>query len=141
MTARPTVRGAPSALSARRIILLTTISGLAAAALFVGVGIKLDPRASPPLTPPRTSSVLPGFADLVAKVKPVGHFGPRQDRCGAKMMKFDGGSTRAAGLAFEQFFRRFGMPDGVQYPAEARPSRPTHRPGLGLLHRRRTAMR
>ena len=48
MTDRPTVHGARGALSARRIILLTTISGLAAAALFVGVGIKLDPPSLSP---------------------------------------------------------------------------------------------
>ena len=71
MTTLPTVRGAPRTLSARRIILLTTISGLAAAALFVGVGIKLDPPTLSSAYAAENARRPAGFAEVVEKVKPA----------------------------------------------------------------------
>jgi serine protease Do len=130
MTARPTVRGAPSALSARRIILLTTISGLAAAALFVGVGIKLDPPSLSPAYAAENVQRSAGFADLVAKVKPSVISVRAKMDAGAKTTSFDGNRSSPQ---LDQFFRRFGMPDGGNAPQDARPSRPTTGQGSGFF--------
>jgi serine protease Do len=127
MTARPTVRGA---LSARRIILLTTISGVAAAALFVGVGIKLD-RPSISSAYAAENAMRPaGFADLVAKVKPSVISVRAKMEADAKTMSFDGNRPNPQ---IEQFFRRFGMPDGGNMPEERRQLRPTTGQGSGFF--------
>src|SRR5476649_1569250 len=110
------------ALSARRIILLaTTIASLGAAALVVAPGLNL--RSGYPgavaqnLTEQAKKVAAPvGFADIVEKVKPA---------VISVRVKIDGGS-QSTGLGGEnmenvppglqEFFRRFGMPDGQNAP-------------------------
>src|SRR5674476_99720 len=109
-------------LSARRIVLLgTTIASLGAAALIIGPGLNL-PGGYPAALAQNLSEQahkLPaptGFADIVAKVKPA---------VMSVRVKMDGGS-QTTGLGgqnmdnvppgLQEFFRRFGMPDGQNGP-------------------------
>jgi serine protease Do len=105
-------------LSARRIVLLaTTIASLGAAALVVAPGLNLHggyPAAlAQNLTEQAKRVAAPvGFADIVEKVKPA---------VISVRVKIDGGS-QTAGMGGEnmenvppglqEFFRRFGMPNG-----------------------------
>jgi len=109
-------------LSARRIILLaTTIASLGAAALVVAPGLNLQggyPAAfAQNLTEQAHKVAGPtGFADIVEKVKPA---------VISVRVKLDGGSqTNGLGgenmenipPGLQEFFRRFGMPDGQNGP-------------------------
>jgi serine protease Do len=105
-------------LSARRVILLaTTIASLGAAALVVAPGLNLQGGYPAALAQNLTEQAhkLPapnGFADIVEKVKPA---------VISVRVKMDGGS-QTTGLGgqnmdnippgLQEFFRRFGMPDG-----------------------------
>ena len=120
----PSVIPAPKkrrALSARRIALLaTTIAGLGTAALVVAPGLDLHhgyPAAlAQNLTEQAHKLQAPiGFADIVEKVKPA---------VMSVRVKMDGGS-QTTGLGqnmdnappgLQEFFRRFGMPDGQNGP-------------------------
>ena len=114
-------------LSARRIVLLgTTIASLGAAALIIGPGLNL-PGGYPAALAQNLSEQahkLPaptGFADIVAKVKPA---------VMSVRVKMDGGS-QTTGLGgqnmdnvppgLQEFFRRFGMPDGQNGPGGMSP--------------------
>lgn len=105
-------------LSARRILLLaTTIASLGAAALVVAPGLNLQGGYPAALAQNLTEQArkLPaptGFADIVEKVKPA---------VISVRVKLDGGSqtTGPGGQnmdnippGLQEFFRRFGMPDG-----------------------------
>jgi serine protease Do len=109
-------------LSARRIILLaTTVASLGAAALVIAPGLNL-PSGYPAalaqnLTEQAHKLQAPiGFADIVEKVKPA---------VISVRVKVDGGS-QTTGLGgqnldnippgLQEFFRRFGMPDGQNGP-------------------------
>ena len=129
MTNLPTVRNPRRILSARRIVLLATISGLAAGAVLAGSGVQV------PL--PRFSSVhaaesaqrMAGFADLVDKVKPA-VISVRVKMDGdARMTGFDGNSPFPPNSPMERFFRRFGMPYGEDTPDKER--QPHHAPMTG----------
>src|SRR5476651_449566 len=118
-------------LSARRVILLaTTIASLGAAALVVAPGLNLQggyPAAlAQNLTEQAKKVAAPvGFADIVEKVKPA---------VISVRVKLDGGS-QTTGLSGEnmenippglqEFFRRFGMPDGQNGP-QGMPRGPRH---------------
>jgi len=130
MTTLPTVRGAPRTLSARRIILLTTISGLAAAALFVGVGIKLDSPTVSSAYAAENARRPAGFAEVVEKVKPAVISVRAKMDAGAKTTGLDGNWPNPQ---IEQFLRRFGMPDGGNMPENPRQSRPTTGQGSGFF--------
>jgi serine protease Do len=99
-------------LSARRLVLLAGVAGLGVAVLFGGAGLL------PKSTGPALSSIAyaqgvqrpAGFADIVEKVKPAVISVRVKVNSGAKMMGFDGNSPNSQ---MERFFRRFGMPDGL----------------------------
>jgi serine protease Do len=109
----------PRALSARRLVLLTTtIASLGVAALVVAPGLNLTggyPAAvAQNLSEQAHRLQAPvGFADIVEKVKPA---------VISVRVKVDGG-TETTGLnsndvppGLREFFRRFGMPDGSNGP-------------------------
>jgi serine protease Do len=109
----------PRALSARRLVLLTTtIASLGVAALVVAPGLNLAggyPAAvAQNLSEQAHRLQAPvGFADIVEKVKPA---------VISVRVKVDGGSE-TTGLnsndvppGLREFFRRFGMPDGSNGP-------------------------
>src|SRR5665213_831665 len=114
-------------LSTRRVILLaTTIVGLGAAALVITPNVNLQfayPGAvAQNLTEQAHKLPAPtGFADIVAKVKPA---------VMSVRVKMDGGS-QTTGLGgqnmdnvppgLQEFFRRFGMPDGQNGPGGMSP--------------------
>ncbi len=112
-------------LSARRLVLLAGVAGLGVAVLLGGSG----------LVPKGTGSALTeiayaqgvqrpaGFADIVDKVKPSVISVRVKVDAGPKMMDFDGNLPFPPNSQMEQFFRRFGMPDGD----EQRGARPTPR--------------
>ena len=95
----------------RRLVLLATVAGLGAAAM-------LGPIAPPQLTVPTFATAAHaqsaqrpiGFADIVDRVKPS---------VISVRVKVDGGSRnmtmngRDLPPGLEQFFRRFGLPDGL----------------------------
>lgn len=103
-------------LSARRFALLaTTVAGLSAGALVLGPG--LFPNSSYPTAIAQNLSdqaqkvrAPVGFADIVEKVKPA---------VISVRVKVDGGSAETSGFnpddlppGLQDFFRRFGMPEG-----------------------------
>src|SRR6516225_3434028 len=104
------------ALSARRLVLLAGGVGLGAATFFVG------PGGSPNTSLPAYSVAhagenagrTAGFADIVEKVKPAVISVRVKVEDGQKMMGLDdeNGSGNALGSA-EDFFRRFGIPEGM----------------------------
>jgi serine protease Do len=108
----------PRGLSARRLALLaTTIASLTAGAYFVAPGITLNaPHAlAQNLSQEAQQVARPvGFADIVEKVKPAVisvrvkmNAGPQTSSSSSDELPFPKGSP------MEQFFRRFGMPDGA----------------------------
>jgi serine protease Do len=121
----------PRMLSARRLILLaTTMAGLGVAALIIAPGLNLQggyPGAlAQNLTEQAKKVAAPvGFADIVEKVKPA---------VISVRVKLDGGSqTNVLGgenmenipPGLQEFFRRFGMPDGQNGP-QGMPRGPRH---------------
>jgi serine protease Do len=119
-------------LSARRIILLaTTIASLGVAALVIAPGLNLQggyPAAlAQNLTEQAHKVAAPtGFADIVEKVKPA---------VISVRVKIDGGSqTNGLGgenmenipPGLQEFFRRFGMPDGQNGPGGLTPRGQRH---------------
>ncbi len=104
-------------LSARRFILLaTTIAGLGAAALVVAPGLSPQSYSAAQaqnLTAQAQKIQAPvGFADIVEKVKPaVISVRVKVDNGPQTMGLGEGGQQAPPGL--QEFFRRFGTPDGV----------------------------
>ena len=103
-------------LSVRRLALLaTTIAGLGAGAYFVAPGVSFNPPMALAQNLSQQAKTLAqpvGFADIVEKVKPAvisvrvkSDAGPRLSS--NSELPFPKGSP------MEQFFRRFGMPDGM----------------------------
>jgi len=98
-------------LAARRLALLATVAGIGTAVFFAGPGA--PPQTSLPsftTSAHAQSAQRPvGFADIVEKVKPS---------VISVRVKVDGGSrtmgfnSRDLPPGLEQFFRRFGLPDG-----------------------------
>jgi serine protease Do len=118
-------------LSARRTILLaTTMAGLGFAALVIAPGLNLQSGYSGALAQNLTEQAKKvaapvGFADIVEKVKPA---------VISVRVKLDGGSqTNVLGgenmenipPGLQEFFRRFGMPDGQNGP-QGMPRGPRH---------------
>jgi serine protease Do len=106
-------------LSARRIVLLATISGLAAGAALAGSGVQVQLPKFSSVQAAENTQRMPGFADVVDKVKPA-VISVRVKVDGAKMMSFDGNSPFPPNSPMERFFRRFGMPFGDDAPDSQR---------------------
>jgi serine protease Do len=112
MIANPKSRG----LSARRIALLaTTIAGLTAGAYFVAPALTLkspDAMAQNLSQEARAVARPVGFADIVEKVKPA-VISVRVKLDSAPRIISTDELPFPKGSPMEQFFRRFGMPEGV----------------------------
>jgi len=102
-------------LSKRRIVLLATVAGLGAGLIFGGNGLtsKLPSGSLFPVAYADNAQRPAGFADIVEKVKPA--------VLSVKVRMNAGGNNPAVsednplrGSPFEDFFRRFGSPDGGQ---------------------------
>ncbi len=109
------------ALTARRLILLTTVAGLGLAALFVAPG---TPPSSLPswstaavaqnVTQQAQTVARPvGFADIVEKVKPavISVRVTMDNSSQLSGLEGQNGSPFPPGSQMERFFRRFGLPD------------------------------
>src|SRR5262245_52267250 len=107
------VRGPRGLLSARRLAFLAGVAGLGAATL---IGGALPQAAVPALITPAHAQTMAhpaGFADLVEKVKPAVISVRVKSNRSAEMTNFDSDDSMQRGSPFEQFFRRFGMPDNT----------------------------
>jgi serine protease Do len=106
------------ALSTRRLILLATVANLGIAAVVVGHdGFPQSMLPALSAADAAESTQRPaGFADLVEKVKPAVISVRVKREAGAKMMGLEGDLPLPPNSGMEQFFRRFGMPDGKQQP-------------------------
>jgi serine protease Do len=105
----------PRLLSKHRVVLLATAAGLGAGAIFGDFGLGSKLTGSAVFTPVYAQSVQRpvGFADIVEKVKPA--------VISVKVSINSGGNNLSRneenplrGSPFEDFFRRFGSPDGGQ---------------------------
>jgi serine protease Do len=104
-------------LSARRLVLLATVTSLAAATLVVGS--ELRQHNVLPVTAAGAAenmNRLVGFADIVEKVKPAVIAVRVKADANAKTTGFEGNSPFPPNSQMEQFFRRFGMPFGNGTP-------------------------
>ena len=103
-------------LSGRRLALLaTTIAGLSAGAYFVAPGVAFNtPMAlAQNLSQEAKTLAQPiGFADIVEKVKPAVVSVRVKSESGPQLSS-DRELPFPKGSSMEQFFRRFGMPDGM----------------------------
>jgi serine protease Do len=125
----PTVHNSRRVLSARRIVLLATISGLAAGAVLAGSGVQVQLPHFSSVHAAENAQRMVGFADLVDKVKPTVISVRVKVDAGAKMMDFDGNLPFPPNSPMQRFFRRFGMPYGESTPDNQ--SQPHHRPMTG----------
>jgi serine protease Do len=110
--------------SKRRIVLLATVAGLGAGVMFADFGLTPNSTGSALFAPPyahaQNAQRPVGFADIVEKVKPS---------VISVKVKMNAGSEGLAlnednplrGTPFEDFFRRFGQPDGNGTPRFGRP--------------------
>src|ERR1700674_5672344 len=118
-------------LSKRRIVLLATVAGLGAGLVFGDYG--LAPKSvllAPAFAQAQNAQHPAGFADIVEKVKPA---------VISVKVKMNGGNVVSLnednplrGTPFEDFFRRFGQPDGS--PRFGRPD--GDQPGMPRQQRR-----
>src|SRR5262249_25537793 len=102
-------------LAARRRALLAGVGGLGAALLLGGAGFvpKSANQALATVAYAQNAQRPVGFADIVEKVKPsVISVRVKMD-AGPKAMGFEGDSPLLPDSQLQQFFRRFGMRDGV----------------------------
>src|SRR5262245_27289702 len=116
-------------LSARRVVLLATVAGVGAAALFAGADSANRGMLSAIGTAVAETSQRPaGFGDLVEKVKPAVISVRVRKSGGPEMMGFDDGRGAPGiepGSPADRFFRQFGLPRDMQ------PSRPHRTMGQG----------
>jgi serine protease Do len=104
-------------LSARRLILLASVTSLAAAALVVGFKPpQPDVLAISAASAAENMHRPVGFADVVEKVKPAVVAVRVKVDANSKATGFDGNSPFPPNSPMEQFFRRFGMPGGNGTP-------------------------
>src|SRR5262245_34276362 len=103
----------PRSLSLRRLgLLATTIAGVSALAFFASPGFApvSPPALAQNLSQEAQSVARPvGFADIVEKVKPA-VVSVRVKTVSANQLSSD---DIPGGSQLEQFFRRFGMPEGM----------------------------
>jgi serine protease Do len=125
----PSVYKPRRVLSTRRIVLLATISGLAAGAVLAGSGMQVRLPHFSSVEAAESSQRMVGFADLVDKVKPAVISVRVKVDTGAKTMGFDGNTPFPPNSSMERFLRRFGMPFGDETPD--RQHQPHNRPMTG----------
>jgi serine protease Do len=125
----PTAHNSRRILSARRIVLLATISGLAAGVVLAGSGVQVQLPQFSSVHAAENAQRMVGFADLVDKVKPAVISVRVKVDAGAKMMGFDGNLPFPPSSPMERFFRRFGMPHGDNTPDNEH--QPHNRPVTG----------
>jgi serine protease Do len=103
-------------LSVRRLALLaTTVAGLSAGAYFIAPGVTFNTPAAlaQNLSHEARAIATPvGFADIVEKVKPA-VISVRVKAEAGPQLSINRELPFPKGSPMEQFFRRFGMPDGV----------------------------
>ena len=100
-------------LSTHRLVLLATVTSLAAATLVVGCEISQFNVFTVSAASAAENTHRPvGFADIVEKVKPAVVAVRVKMDPSAKTTGFDGNSPIPPNSPMEQFFRRFGMPGG-----------------------------
>jgi serine protease Do len=100
-----------------RLILLATVTGLAAATLVAGSQISRSGVLIISAANAAENTQRPvGFADIVEKVKPAVVAVRVKMDANAKTAGFDGNSPFPPNSPMEQFFRRFGMPGGNGTP-------------------------
>ena len=116
-------------LSARRLVLLATISAVAAGTTLAGSGVQVRLPHFSTVQAAENSQRMASFAELVDKVKPAVISVRVKVDTGAKMMGFDGSSPFPPNSSIERFFRRFGMPFGNEMPDNQR--QPYNRPMTG----------
>ena len=100
-------------LAARRLTLLAGVAGLGAAVLINGMLPQGNAAALSTPAYAQTRAHPAGFADLVEKVKPAVISVRVKGDGGAKLMNFGSDDSMLRDSPFERFFRRFGMPDGM----------------------------
>ena len=108
-------------LSARRLVLLAGAAGLSATVL-AGAANLAPNMASSTLSSIAYAQGIQrpvGFADIVEKVKPAVISVRVKLDGGTRMMGFEGNSPLPQNSPLERFFRRFGLPDGLN-PDEPR---------------------
>src|SRR5262249_28410925 len=107
----------------RRLILLASVAGLGLTVLVGGSGF-VPKAAAPVLADIAYAQGVQrpvGFADIVEKVKPaVISVRVKMDGVG-NLMNLEGKSPLSPNSQMEQFFRRFGMPEGVPEVAPRAP--------------------
>src|SRR5215831_8632256 len=112
-----------SRLSARRLVLLASVAGLGVAVLFGGAEFASKGSSSTLASIAYAQGVQRpvGFADIVEKVKPAVISVRVKMDGGGNLMNFEGKSPLSPNSQMEQFFRRFGMPEGVPEVAPRAP--------------------
>ena len=116
-------------LSARRLVLLAGVAGLGVTVLLGGAGLLPQPT-SPALTSIAYAQGVQrqmGFADIVDKVKPAVISVRVKTASGAKMMGFEGDLPFPPNSQMERFFRRFGLPEGINPEQPQQPRSPRER--------------
>src|SRR5262249_47505480 len=112
----PTVYKARRVLSPRRIVLLATVACLGGGAMLAGSGLQVQLPKVSAVQAAESSQRMPGFADLVDKVKPAVISVRVKRDAGAMLMGLDGNSPFPPNSSIERFFRQFGMPFGDNAP-------------------------
>ncbi len=125
-----------SGLSARRLALLaTTIAGLSAGAYFVAPGVSFNTPTALAQNLSQEAKALAqpiGFADIVEKVKPA-VISVRVKSEASPQLSTDRELPFPKGSPMEQFFRRFGMPDGMPGQPNSPRRAPMSGQGSGFL--------
>src|SRR5215470_14013078 len=112
-------QGAGNRLSSkRRIFLLASVAGLSGGLLFADFAVSPHPSGSALFAPPyahaQNAQRPVGFADIVEQVKPsVISVKVKMNTGGDSFTLNDDNPLR--GTPFEDFFRRFGQPDGPRF--------------------------
>jgi serine protease Do len=111
-------------LSARRLVLLAGVAGLGATVLLGAANLVPNSGGSALSNIAYAQNIQRpvGFADIVEKVKPAVISVRVKVDPGAKMMGFEGSSPFPPNSQMERFFRRFGLPEGIN-PDERRSPR------------------
>ena len=127
----------PNKLSARRVTLMASVAGVGLVALLAGPGafhaMNTTAWTSSALAA-ETAMQSPGFADMVAKVKPaVISVRVRLDAERSASLEGDNDGQMAPTRPFDRFFRQFGLPDGMPNNMQPRSSRPVAAEGSGFF--------